>query len=329
LEVGKNMNILVTGGAGYIGSVLTRLLLTEGHKVTILDSFMYGDESLSDIRKNPQLKIVRSDIRDAGKVSEALKGADAVVHLCAIVGDPACARNPDLAREVNINASLQLYKMCQQRGISRFVFASTCSNYGRMKDPTQYVDEESELQPVSLYAECKVSVEKALLEAPADSKPLVTILRFATAFGLSPRMRFDLTVNEFTMELLTKKKVTIFGEQFWRPYAHTQDISRAIAMVLAAPPEKVKGKVFNTGDTGQNYQKGQLVKMVSSKLPFKTEIVRIQKVEDPRDYRVSFEKIKKELGFHIIHTVDDGIQEIIDAISRKEYTDFDNPRYKN
>ena len=323
------MRVLVTGGAGYMGSVVARLLLGEGYQIRVLDSLLYGGQALLGLYHNENFDFVRGDIRSTDVVNSALDGIDAVVHLAAIVGDPACARRPELARETNLDASLQLFELSQRQGVSRFVFASTCSNYGKMGDPAQYVTEESRLSPLSLYAETKVAVEEALLDAPVHNTPAVTILRFATVFGLSPRMRFDLTVNEFTMELLTKRKLVVYGEQFWRPYLHVRDAARAVAIVLNAPLEKVGGQVFNVGDTTQNYQKGQLVELICAHIGGEVGIEHVQKKEDPRDYRVSFEKTRQELGFHITCTVEDGIREITDAITQGVITDFDNPCFRN
>ena len=323
------MRVLVTGGAGYIGSVVARLLLGDGYQVRVLDSLMHGGQALVGLHHDDNFDFVRGDIRSVDVVNSVLDGVGAVIHLAAIVGDPACARQPELARETNLDASLQLFELSQRQGVSRLVFASTCSNYGNMGNPSQHVTEESELHPLSLYAEAKVAVEKALLAAPVHDKPAVTVLRFATVFGLSPRMRFDLTVNEFTMELLTKRKLVVYGEQFWRPYIYVRDAARAIAMVLNAPLEKVGGQVFNVGDTSQNYQKGQLVELICAQIGDEVEIEHVHREEDPRDYRVSFEKIKRELGFHITRTVEDGIRKIIDAISQGVITDFDNPCYRN
>lgn len=323
------MRVLVTGGAGYIGSVAARLLLGEGYQVRVLDSLLYGGHALLGLYHEDSFDFVRGDIQSADVVHSALDGVEAVIHLAAIVGDPACARQPKLARAVNLDASLQLFELSQRQGVGRFAFASTCSNYGKMADPLQYVTEESELRPVSLYAETKVAVEKALLDVPLHNRPAVTVLRFATVFGLSPRMRFDLAVNEFTMELLTKRRLVIYGEQFWRPYSHVRDAARAIATVLDAPLEEVSRQVFNVGDTSQNYQKAQIVELICTQLGDGLEIEHVQKEEDPRDYRVSFEKMKQELGFHITRTVEDGIREIIDAISQGVITDFENPRYRN
>ncbi|MGH9307933.1 MAG: NAD-dependent epimerase/dehydratase family protein [Vicinamibacterales bacterium] len=323
------MKVLVTGGAGYVGSMVTRALLTAGHQVRVLDSLLHTGSALLSLLPEDGFEFVRGDVRSAGTLQAAVTGMDGVVHLAAIVGDPACARDPELARAVNLDASLRLFELSQSAGVQRFVFASTCSNYGRMKDPTAYVDEESELSPVSLYAETKVAVEKALLAHPRGVNPAVTVLRLATVYGLSPRMRFDLTVNEFTMELLTKKKVVIFGEQFWRPYIHVRDVARAIALVFARPAEMVAGQVFNVGDTRENYQKGTLAELIRTEIGNGATIERVARNEDPRDYRVAFERIHDVLGYEITRTVPDGVKEIASAIDQGVLTDLDARTYRN
>jgi len=322
------MKILVTGGAGYVGSVVTRHLLGEGYQVRVLDCLKQGGASLLGLYHNDNFEFVGGDIRTPELVDRALEGMDAIIHLAAIVGDPACARDTDLARQINQDASLQLFELSKQHNVRKFIFASTCSNYGKISDPTQLITEDEELRPVSLYAETKVAVEKALLAA-AGNRPAVTILRFATIFGLSPRMRFDLTVNEFTMELVTKKKVTIYGEQFWRPYIHVRDAARAVAIALNDSRHRAGVRVFNVGDTQQNYQKGQLVELICKQLDHQVNVEHVEKQEDPRDYRVSFAKVSKDLNFHITRTVQDGIREIINVIREGVITDFDNPCYRN
>lgn len=322
------MKVMITGGAGYVGSVLTALLLAEGHQVRVLDSLTHGGDSLLGAWCHPGFEFVRGDVRDRSLVKTAVSGRDAVVHLAAIVGDPACARNPDLARAINLDASLQLIEESQQAGVERFVFASTCSNYGKMKDANQFVDEESELSPVSLYAETKVAVEMALLKSHLGNGWSPTPLRFATVYGVSPRMRFDLTVNEFTMEMLTRKHLKVFGEQFWRPYVHVRDAARGIAVVLNASKEKVRGRVFNVGATDQNFQKQQLVELIQPYVP-DAVVEYVHKTEDPRDYRVSFSRIAGELGFETTRSVPQGIEEIARLVSGRVIGEFDHSRYRN
>jgi nucleoside-diphosphate-sugar epimerase len=324
----KKMNILITGGAGYIGSTLVPLLLADGHRVRVLDTLLHGGESLLGVWSHPGFEFVRGDVRDRATLQTAVSGQEAVVHLAAIVGDPACSRQPDLARAVNLQASITLMEESRRAGVGRFIFASTCSNYGKMKDADHYVDETSELSPVSLYAETKVAVETAMLQHGKSSEWCPTPLRFATIFGVSPRMRFDLTVNEFTMEMLTKKRLVVFGEQFWRPYVHVRDAALAIQLVLGSPAAKVSSNVFNVGATDQNFQKQQLVELIRPHAP-EAIVEFVQKKEDPRDYRVSFARIKDQLGFQITRTVADGIDEVARLVRNDVIKDFADGKYKN
>src|ERR1700742_3862906 len=246
--------VLVTGGAGYIGMELVDELLQAGREVTVLDRLLHGQDDRAEELRERGVTVIEGDIRDPVARGHALKGADSVVHLAAIVGDPACALDPGLAQEVNVDASFAL--AAEASGIEHFVMASTCSNYGRMADPATPIDETGVLAPVSLYAEQKVAVEQHLLAL--DGFP-VSCLRFATVYGVAPRMRFDLTVNEFTRDLWADRALEVFGEQFWRPYVHVRDAARGIRTVLLAPVEDVDGQVFNVGDSGENYRKLDLV----------------------------------------------------------------------
>ena len=302
------MKVLVTGGAGYVGSVLVPALLERGHEVRVLDQLLHGGDSLLGVWSAPGFSFVRGDVRDPAAHAEALDGVDAVVHLAAIVGDPACAREPELARAVNLDGSLALIAAAERAGVSRFVFASTCSNYGRMADPSTFVTEDSALAPVSLYAETKVAVERALLSRPRGSSMNATALRFATVFGVSPRMRFDLTVNEFTLAMIRDRRLVVFGEQFWRPYVHVRDVARAVTLILEAAAKAVNGAVFNVGATAENYRKQDLVALIKPHAP-EAVIEYVRRDEDPRDYRVSFDRIAA-LGFEITATVPDGIAEV-------------------
>jgi nucleoside-diphosphate-sugar epimerase len=325
----KLPKLLVIGGAGYIGSVLAGRALTAGHSVRVLDNLTFGGESLLPWMSHPAFEFCKGDLRNRDDVIAALDGVEAVVLLAAIVGDPACAAEPDLARAVNRDGARQAYDLACEEKVGRFVMASTCSNYGRMDDPDGLVDEDSPLRPVSLYAELKVELEKYLL---SHSTPTTTpiVLRFATAYGLSPRPRFDLTVNEFSKELALGRSLEIFGEQFWRPYAHVDDLSRACLEVIAADHDLVAGQAFNVGRTDENYQKGTLVTMILEQLPEAEALVSyVQRDEDPRDYRVRFDKIENTLGWRTEHTVAGGIKEIIRAVRLGVVGDPNSPAYRN
>lgn len=322
------MKVLVTGAAGYIGSVLVRQLLKQGKEVLAVDKLMFGGESLIGVYNDPLFSFVKADITDVQSMKPLLEAADAVVHLAAIVGDPACAQEPELANAINWEGSKKLLELCSQTpGVKRFIFASTCSNYGKMEGD-DFITEESPLRPVSLYAELKVKFENHLLNSEFRDDLCVTALRFATVYGLSPRIRFDLTVNEFTRDVALGRELVIFGEQFWRPYCHVEDLARACIHVLDAEPSQVNKNVFNVGDTLENYQKKMLAEELEKLIP-SMKVKYVQKNEDPRDYRVAFEKIKNRLGFQISKKVPDGMREIISILGDGIIADPDSPKYKN
>lgn len=318
--------ILITGCAGYIGSVLTKKLVIKGFEVIGYDSLVFGGESLIDILSHRNFTFVKGDIRDTALLSRVIKGVDCVVHLAAIVGDPACAAQPELAREVNLNASKELLQLVKENSqIEKFIFASTCSNYGKMKD-VEFVDETSPLNPVSLYAELKVEFEKYMLSQ--DVRAAITSLRFATVYGLSPRMRFDLTVNEFVKELTLGRELLIFGEQFWRPYCHVNDLSRACIYVINSESQKVNREVFNVGDTSENYQKKMIAEEILKIIP-DAKIRYIRKDEDPRDYKVNFDKIKNTLNFSITRRLPDGIKEVHKVVKEGIILNPEDKKYYN
>jgi len=320
--------VLVTGAAGYIGSVLVRFLLEKGYSVVGLDALFFGGESLLGVYNHPTFKFIKGDVRNEEDIKSALAGVDAVVHLAAIVGDPACAKQPELANEINWTATKNLFDLSvESQNVKRFIFASTCSNYGKMEGDG-FVNEESPLRPVSLYAELKVKFEKYLLESNTREDFIPTALRFSTVYGLSPRMRFDLTVNEFIREVAFGRELVIFGEQFWRPYCHVEDLALSCVKVLESPAEKVNHNVFNVGDTKENYQKKMIADEILKLVP-DAKIKYVQKQEDPRDYRVDFTKIREQLGFRITKTVPQGLQEIYEILNYGLLTDPFSDKYKN
>ena len=322
---------MVTGGAGYVGSGLLRELLSKNYKVTCIDNLMFGGESLLDIWHNSNFNFIKCDINDINSFDKILVNGnfDAVVHLAAIVGDPACKLHSDLETKTNRDTTRWLLDRCKELEISKFLFASTCSNYGKMNNSESYVDENSKLAPVSLYAELKVEIEEYMLnEIEKTDNFTPTSLRFSTVYGVSPRMRFDLTVNEFTKDLAMGRELIIFGEKFWRPYCHVKDFSNAFITVLRAPKEKVAFNVFNVGDTSENYTKEMLVEEITKVIP-EANIKYVDKNEDPRDYKVNSDKIKHELGFEITMRVPDGIKEVSRMIKEGIIQDPEFQKYYN
>ena len=317
----------MTGGTGYVGMKVVAELQSAGREVRVLDSILHGQEDLAAEQRQDGVDLVVADIRDDDARRRALEGVQEVVHLAAIVGDPACALDPERSNDVNVKATRSLLADARAAGVEKLVFASTCSNYGRMDDPTVPVTEDGELAPVSLYAEQKVGMEKAILSDEfAELQP--TCLRFATVYGAAPRMRFDLTVNEFTRDLWADRDLEVFGEQFWRPYIHVADAGRAVRTVLEAPREQTASEVFNAGRSGENYTKQMLVEEIQRQVA-RGNISYVKRDEDPRDYKVSFDKIREVLGFETVHTVPDGIAEIVQALDEDRWPDPWGARYRN
>jgi nucleoside-diphosphate-sugar epimerase len=319
--------VLVTGGAGYVGAEVVAELLAAGREARVLDSLLHGQDEVAQQLRESGAEVTLADIRDAEARRGALEGASAVVHLAAIVGDPACARDPELARETNIEATRELVEDAAAAGVGHLIFASTCSNYGRMADPEVPVDEEAPLAPVSLYAEQKVEIETMLLgDGAGPTAP--TCLRFATVYGVGRRMRFDLTVNEFTRELWADRDLEVFGEQFWRPYVHVRDAARGIVTALEAGPEEVGGDVFNVGHSDENYRKLDLVEIITAQIS-SGRVSYVHRDEDPRDYKVSFAKVRERLGFEPRMHVPDGVREIAEALEGGTFADPFAAGYRN
>ena len=305
----SSKSVLITGGGGYVGSILTNKLVEQNYHVKVIDSLVYGDDGISKLINEEKIDFFNLDIRDSKNLLKLIDNVDSVIHLAAVVGEPLCKKIPDSAKQINEFATKNLVNICKKNNIKKFLFASTCSNYG---SSSEIVDEISPVKPLSLYSECKVNSESYILNKNDDNFN-TCILRFATAHGLSPRMRFDLLVQEFLRDALIDKKISIFGQDFWRPLIHVDDMANACISILNAPSKLISGQIFNVGSSRENYTKKQLAQIIQKYVP-NTEIEIIDSKIDPRNYRVSFEKIKKSLNFEPTRTVEDSVIEILGKI---------------
>ena len=320
----EDRRVLVTGGAGFIGSHLTRMLLDRGYHVRILDRFDYGRAGIEGLT-HPRLEIMAGDICSSRDVSRALRGVHGVLALAAIVGDPACNLDPEETINLNYTATKVLTEACNFYRVRRLVFASSCSVYGASNQGV--LTEQSRLHPVSLYARTRVLSENILFDRAGEVEPVV--LRLSTVFGLSPRMRFDLVVNTLTVRAVVDRKIVIFGGNQWRPNVHCRDAARAFISALEAPAELVAGEIFNVGGDGLNHSIRTLGDMVAE-IVGDVAVTHQQDAPDPRDYRVSFEKIRRVLGFEPDLTVPAGIREIAAAVrSQPALREYQNPAYHN
>ncbi|MCG8648784.1 MAG: NAD(P)-dependent oxidoreductase [Pirellulales bacterium] len=320
------MKVLVIGGAGYVGSAVTHAFWQAGHEVTVLDRMLFGAESLVPLLDRPRFRLVAGDIRDPQSLDTVVPGHDAVLLLAAIVGEPACNRDPETARTTNLDGARNVLHSVRQCGVGQFVFASTCSNYG-ISDVGMAVDENAPLKPLSVYSETKVQAEQEILAAATtDFHP--TVLRLSTAFGVSPRMRFDLLVSDFVLAAHRDRKIIIYGEQFWRPFVHVNDIAQAMQSVLETEASTVSGKVFNIGGNGNNVQKIALAEMVQQQVPG-TEIETVHRDTDPRSYRVDFTRAANELNFVPQWSVQGGVAEVDKALRMGVWSDPSSSRYYN
>ncbi|PIQ42556.1 MAG: NAD-dependent dehydratase [Gammaproteobacteria bacterium CG11_big_fil_rev_8_21_14_0_20_46_22] len=316
--------VLVIGGAGYIGSALLPKLLDEGYSVRILDLFVYGKEAIQDYLNHPRVQIIQADFRQIDKIVEAVRGVSSVVHLGAIVGDPACSLDEDLTIEVNLIATRMIAEICKGFGVKRFVFASTCSVYGA---GDSILNETSALNPVSLYAKSKIACEHVLMKM-ADHEFSPAILRFSTIFGLSGRTRFDLVVNLLTAKACFDGEITVFGGDQWRPFLHVDDAAASVMSALLADQSKVYKEVFNVGGDALNKTIRDIGKLVKQAVP-SAKLIEHGQDADLRNYRAEFSKIRTVLGYEPKWTVEQGIQQIITAINEGRIVNYQEPQFNN
>jgi nucleoside-diphosphate-sugar epimerase len=316
--------VLLIGGAGYIGSGLLPRLLKGGYKVRLLDGFIYGDEPIADCLGHPNLEIMRADFRNLHDVVLAMRGVQSVIHLGAIVGDPACSLDEDLTIEVNLLATRTIAEVAKANGVRRLIFASTCSVYGASDE---LLDERSELKPVSLYARSKIACERVLLTM-RDSHFTPVILRFGTVYGLSGRTRFDLVVNLLAAKAVMDGMITVFGKDQWRPFLHVHDAGLAALAALEAHPGQLSDTVFNVGSDEQNYTLYEVGKLIQHMVPA-AQLVCTESDEDPRNYRVNFSRIRTALNFKPEWTLESGIQQVIEAVRSGKVIDYHHSKYSN
>jgi len=323
-ETKRIQNVLVIGGAGYIGSALLPKLLEAGYNVRLLDLLIYGTEPIHEWLNHPHLEVIKADFRQVEKVVQAMNGMDAVVHLGGLVGDPACALDEQLTIDINLMATRMIAEVAKGSGIAHFIFASTCSVYGASDE---MLDERSELRPVSLYARSKIASEKVLLKM-ADDTFAPIILRFSTIYGFSGRSRFDLVVNLLTAKAVVDNEITVFGGDQWRPFLHVSDAAQAILRVLKMPLNAVRNQIFNVGSNEQNYQIKQVAELIQKRVP-SAKIISNDEITDKRNYWVNFNKISRTLGFVPEWTVERGIDQVIEAIRSGKIKDYRDAKYSN
>jgi nucleoside-diphosphate-sugar epimerase len=318
--------VLVTGGAGYIGVHLVRKLLNRGLRVRVLDNFTYGDEGLADLRTHPRFEMRVGDISSVRDVVAAVKDVDTVLALAAIVGDPACGLNAEETLNLNYESTKILAEACNFYGVERLVFASSCSVYGAAQD--DLLTETSPLNPVSLYARTRILSEEVLVDRCGDTTPV--ILRLATVFGLSPRMRFDLVVNTLTVRAFVDRRIQIYGGDQWRPFVHCQDVAEAFANVATAPRDLISGEVFNVGSTKMNYTLEDVGNIVAGVVGEDVQVDTGEFNEDRRNYRVAFDKIERTLGYRPEYSLEVGIEEMARAIEQSStLRDYQQARFSN
>ncbi|MCV0399544.1 MAG: NAD(P)-dependent oxidoreductase [Nitrosarchaeum sp.] len=310
------MKVLLTGGSGYLGSILSRKLIAKGHGVRILDNFLFGDNSIKDIKNNKKIEIVEGDIRDLSIVGRSLKNIDSVIHLASIVGTQSAELDPKTSIEINFMATRNIAELCKIYKIKQFIFASTCSVYGAQ--PNQLIAENSEVNPLDSYGQSKFQSERAILQA----YDYPTILRLGTLFGASYRMRFDLAINLFIAQAMNKEKITVFGGDQWRPFLHVDDAAEAFSFALENKMEGIYNVIW------KNITINQMAKDVKKLVPTKIDISK--DIVDKRDYKVTGAKLEK-FGFKAKKDITYAVKEFKEKIQDdvKNYTDEKYSNYKS
>lgn len=313
-------HILLIGGAGYVGTVVTSHFLKKGYKVTVLDNFVYNNQfAVEPYVGDPSYTLIKGDMNNNSDLDLAAKGVTDVVILAGLVGDPITKKYPDESAIINENGVQNAMDFFNGKGLGKLIFISTCSNYGLIKD-NELADENFALNPLSLYAKAKVTNEGYLLAKKSHVDYTGVVLRFATAFGLSPRMRFDLSISEFVRDIFFGEELLVYDEHTWRPYCHVRDFARLLEIVVESEKSKVDFEVFNAGGDVNNFTKKMIVDQILKNIP-EGKVRYGQNGNDPRNYKVSFNKVKSKLGFEPQYTVEQGVKELIDAMNTGLFAD--------
>lgn len=321
----KSPNIMVVGGAGYVGNQVVRELLTAGYRVTVFDAMFYGDAGLVDLKDHPRLRIVIGDTRHVEDLVNVMLTADAVVHLGEILGDPVCAKDPNITLQVNYLGTANVALAAKALGINRYIYFSSCSVYGSSADPATILTETSNLAPVSLYARTKIRAEQVIRPLIGDGFA-PTIFRLGTVFGLSPKPRFDLVVNTFTGQAVQDGAIQVFGGDQWRPHVHCRDVARAVLLALETPIDIVGGQTMNI--VGENYTIDDVARIVHEIVP-DAEVTLASTDVDRRNYRVSGQKATDIIGFVPQMTVRQGVIEIAQALRDGTLSRYTTRVYSN
>ena len=324
------MKVLITGGAGYIGSLLSGILLQRGYSVVVIDDLLFGGDSLLAYLTHPQFEFHKANVTEKETIRPYFREVDHVIHLAALVGFPACRQvGPQVAWLYNLQGTKNAYELARENKVKRFAFASTYSNYG-IAEGNGAVTEESPLNPQSLYAETKIAAEQFLIEEGKKSETVPVLFRFATLFGLSPRTRFDLIINQFVLEAIEKRRLIIYQKNYNRSFVHIRDIAKALTLGMELGFDKVGNQIFNVGSNAGNYSKEEVIQLIQKYVPELTvELKDLSFDGDMRDIRVSFDKIERVMGFKAEVTVEEGIKELVWAIRSGVIFDPHSTRNRN